>query len=278
MFLDLSELDIPDLSDHEAIDIDAKRKERLNQRRGLFTASEFHKLMTVLNKPNELPAGAITYIRKKVAESLTMPSDTEQWQSPAMQWGNETEHQAVDAFIAKTGLDVQDCKDNQQFLQMGGYGGTPDGVIIDPTDYSITGLEIKCPDSHNHVFNLYNIEWGGDLLKHYPEYYWQVQGLMLITGADYWFFVSFDPRFIEQKHQLHIVKIDRHDGDIDLLTHRLALVPGGLFLVTLASTCSADHDLGAHAPQYNKLKPPIGKTLSWVKSTSASLDISKPFV
>ena len=188
----------------------------LLQRKGKFTASEIHRLMTALSKPNELPVGAITYVIEKVAETLTdgLP---ESFSSEAMQWGKDQEVNAIELFSKKTKLKVHSTGDNQKFIAYGKHAGcTPDGL---GAGY---GVETKCPKSATHV--LYRgIKNGDDLKKIKPEYYWQIQFSMMCRKVSKWHFVSFDPRFSNEKHRLYPVLIERNENDIELIKLRLQL-------------------------------------------------------
>jgi ribosomal protein S15P/S13E len=193
-----------------------RRMDWLKQRWGRLTASEFHRLMGYEDKP-EFPKGAQTYARQKAVEVLT-ECKPDAYISPAMQWGIEHEHEALDAFIAQTGAEVTHGKNEQEFLELGdSVGGTPDGRI--PSLNS--GIEIKCPNSDTHLTYLERVTDGMSLKKEAPEYYWQCQGLMLITGAETWFFVSYDPRFLFEDLRLHVATIERDEADIAKLQARL---------------------------------------------------------
>ena len=224
------EFTMPDLSAYDESEIINPRNEWLKKRRGYFTASEFYKLMTVMGSPDKLPTGAITYVNTKVAESLTEFVPDDGFTTAAMQWGIETELQAIDSYIEKTGNAVMCTGDNQQFIEYTHYttltghvGGTPDGIIYNARAKKIGGIEIKCPNSDTHLTNLINIKCASDLADRYPNYYWQCQGLMMITGLESWQFVSFDPRYKVEKHRLHIVQIDRNPKKLLELQRRLVL-------------------------------------------------------
>lgn len=191
-------------------------REWLQQRWGKFTASEVYKLMTYPDK-DELPKGAQTYVIKKVAESLT-EFRVQAYISDAMQWGLMHEPEAVDCFSETTGLVVTHCKDGQCFIDKGYFGGTPDGLI--PSEFS--GLEIKCPNSDTHIGYL-QIKTAQDLKQEAPDYYWQCMSLMMITGSLHWYFVSYDPRFKNERLKLHIAKIAADPVDISRLRKRLFL-------------------------------------------------------
>ena len=193
------------------------KSEWLKQRLGKFTASEFHRLMAYPNKA-ELSAGAITYIMEKVAESLVEPPDTDGFTSYDMQWGLDHEAEAVQAFTDKTGLVVYKHGLAQELITMNEHVGcTPDDLIN-----STSGLELKCPKSVTHI-SYWAIKNSDDLKKHCPNYYWQVQGSMMITGREEWYFASFDPRFINPLHRLHIAKIALNIEDVVLLSNRLKM-------------------------------------------------------
>ena len=195
---------------------DQIRLEWLQQRWGKFTASDFHKLMTCEDK-TDLSKGGLTYARKKAVELMT-ECKANDYISPAMQWGIDHEAEAMDAFMVATGMDVEDCKDRQVFLQMGeDVGGTPDGMIRAIG----AGIEIKCPNSETHLEYLETVTDAMSLKSAAPEYYWQVQGLMMITGFEQWYFVSYDPRFTDPALRLHIATIERVPDDIDRLMDRL---------------------------------------------------------
>lgn len=187
------------------------------QRWGKFTASEFHRLMTNPKSGTGLSKGAQTYAKEKAVELLT-ECNPDTYTSPAMQWGIDHELQAVERFKTATGLSLHKTGDDQEFLTLGDdIGGTPDGLIVD----SLTGVEIKCPNSTTHMDYL-AIEGAESLKEIAPDYYWQCQGLMLINRASAWYFISYDPRFINPGLQLHYMIIQRSEEDIQRLRVKLA--------------------------------------------------------
>ncbi|WP_312208258.1 YqaJ viral recombinase family protein [Empedobacter sp.] len=209
----IQSLDLGALNNLQA---DKSHEEWLLQRKGKFTASEIHRLMTALSKPNELPVGAITYVIEKVAETLTdgLP---ESFSSEAMQWGKDNEVEAIEKFEEKTRLFVNNTGENQKFIKYGKHAGcTPDGL-----GYGF-GAETKCPKSSTHVIYK-GILNGQDLKKINSDYYWQIQFSMLCAKKSKWFFISYDKRFSKEKHRLHYAVIERNENDIELLKLRLQL-------------------------------------------------------
>jgi hypothetical protein len=190
----------------------------LQQRRGKFTASEFHKLMTNGKAKDSMGQVAKTHIAEKAVELLTEfdPSE-ERYISPAMQWGLDHEAEAVQAFAEYTGFKPHMTGQSQEFIgsSCGQYGATPDGLIAD-----YAGLEIKCPNSITHMIYA-DVTSAETLLEIEPRYYWQIQGSMLVTGREKWWFASYDPRFICEESRLYIACIDRVEADIERLSNRL---------------------------------------------------------
>ena len=192
------------------------RAEQLKERLGKFTASEFHRLVASPSK-TDLPTGAVTYSTEKAVEMLT-DFDGEGYISFDMQWGMDNEVDAVELFMEETGLAVENIGSKQVFLTMGeNIGGTPDGTIG-----AASGIEIKCPNSMTH-FKYMGIKNTEDLKTIMPNYYWQIQGLMMITRSAYWYFISYDPRYKKKEHRLHFVKILRSEDDQWLLRVRLKM-------------------------------------------------------
>lgn len=114
----------------------------------------------------------------------------------ATRWGTDVESFACEAFELETGFLVTPG----QFITHPDYpfiGCSPDGLIS--TD---GGYESKCPmDEAVHI----NTWLNGMPDEHTP----QVQGCMLVTGRQWWAFVSYDPRVAERFRLYHqIVKRD----------------------------------------------------------------------
>jgi len=195
---------------------DEIRADWLQERLGKFTASEFHKLTTAPTK-KELPVGAVTYTTEKAVECLTEFIE-EGYVNQAMQWGLDHELEAIERFTEKTGIRTTKTGSEQEFIKLGTHvGGTPDGLIgIN------SGVEVKCPNSLTH-FKYMKIKNGEDLKKVMPAYYWQIQGLMMITACRNWWFISYDPRYKKPEHQLHYIKIEFNDADVSFLSERIRL-------------------------------------------------------
>lgn len=108
-----------------------------------------------------------------------------------------------------------------------GFGGSPDGVVYGDDDVTIVGgVEIKCPYSGtNHIDALLSGEMPA-------EHFDQVMGNIAVTGAQWWDFVSYDPRLPDHL-QLFVRRIWRDDDYIlnkmiPAVTDLLAEIAGGV--------------------------------------------------
>jgi hypothetical protein len=148
-------------------------------RRGIPTASEFHRIITA--KKMEFSSAATDYIAELVAERLSglPPLGYHLRRSLMMDHGLQTEEEARRWFeldrectVERVGFCVSDD---------GKCGCSPDGLIG-----SEGGLELKCPSGKTQV------KWllGGTLPDDYKA---QVHGCLLVTGRPWWDFVSYHP-------------------------------------------------------------------------------------
>jgi hypothetical protein len=189
----------------------------LESRWGRITASNAHKLMANGKAAGELSAGAKTYIKEVAIQRLCLPQTDEGYTSPAMSRGLEQEVPALMAFMERTGLVCTDFGLNQKFIELGpDFGGSPDCLI--PSENS--GVEVKAPNSSQH-YEYIGVSDSESLKAIAPEYYWQIMSLCLITGAQHWYFVSWDDRFLNPDLRLHIALIESSPTDINRLVERL---------------------------------------------------------
>ncbi len=78
---------------------------------------------------------------------------------------------------------------------------SPDGLVVDKDNASLGCLEIKCPNTAQHISSLL----GEEVAK---KYYDQMQWQMACAERDWCDFVSFDPRMPEGL-QLFIKRVPR---------------------------------------------------------------------
>lgn len=178
--------------------------EWLADRAGIATASSFADVMATI-KSGEA-ASRRSYRARLVVERLTgKPVPT--FQSAAMRQGNEREPDARMAYMMRTGAVVDQvglCRHDT--LEA---GSSPDGLIG-----SDGGLEIKCPELATHLEYI-------KLKTEPPEYSWQIQGGMWITGRQWWDFASFNPDFPEHL-QLVVRRVYRDESAIAKLAAEVA--------------------------------------------------------
>jgi len=189
----------------------------IDLRLGRFTASEMYKLLTEpRNKADKeagkLSEGAMTYVLKKVSEVMTgMPAD--QSYAYPLVYGKEMEPSAINAFIQKNGFKYEPAV----FVPFGEHaGGSPDGYIND-TD----GLEIKCPFTSEKQVEYLMLTDQYDLLRMFPEYYWQCMSNLLFTHKEQWHFVTYEPRMKEEKHRLTHLIVKPNNEHFDLICAKL---------------------------------------------------------
>jgi putative phage-type endonuclease len=174
--------------------------EWLSERAGHCTASRVNDVQAKI-KTGEA-ATRRKYRIQLCAERLTgIP--TQGYQNAAMQWGTDTQPSAQIAFEAESGLLIQDVG----FIKhptIAWVGASPDGCIDDD------GLvEYKCPESTTHL------EWM-DRGTVPSEHVAQIQFQLWVTGRQYCYFVSYDPRFPEHL-RLFTVLVKRDDKYIENL-------------------------------------------------------------
>lgn len=182
------------------IDAPQGSAEWLQSRAGVPTASCFADILATTKSGSEA-ADRRNYRARLVVERLTGKA-VQTFQSAAMKQGTEREPFARMAYEARTGNIVQEvglCMHDT--LQA---GASPDGLVDEEG-----GLEIKCPELAAHLSYL-------QAKAEPPEYSWQIQGGMWITGRAWWDFVSWNPDFPEHL-QLIVRRIERNEDAIKKL-------------------------------------------------------------
>lgn len=185
-------------------DVEQGSTEWLALRAGIPTASEFSRLVTP--KKREIAKGEKVrgYVAEKLAERwLGRPLEAFSG-SFSMEQGKILEEEAIPRFELETGLAGR--KVGFITTDDGKYGCSPDWLL------DIGGVEAKCPKPETHVEYL--------LAGTCPdEYYGQIQGSMLVTGAPHWYFVSYCRGF-----PLLIVKVMRDEEYLETLAEALQIV------------------------------------------------------
>ena len=170
-------------------------------RQGLFTASDFAKLLTPLGKPSKAIKDLVLY---KIAEDLVddhdlMDSFSNEW----MQRGQETEEEAVAYYEGKTFVNVDN---SVGFISIKGYGYSPDGLVNDDGI-----IEVKCLKHVNHLKAFLECD---------KKYYPQIQGGLLVTGRQWCDLIFYNPDF-DSNYKIKVYRIEREEEYIENLKKAL---------------------------------------------------------
>ena len=172
--------------------------EWISARSGIPTASNFDKIVTSKGDPSKQRT---KYMWQLAGERITKKPE-ESYQNASMIRGTEMQSEAKSLYEIINDVPVQEvgfCLDDT-----GNYGASPDGLLGD-----IGGIEIKCPLLSTHVGYL--------LDNNIPvDYIQQVQGNLLVTGREYWEFMSYYPNI-----KPLIIRVHRDIKFIDLLKSEL---------------------------------------------------------
>jgi YqaJ-like viral recombinase domain len=195
-----------------------QKDEFIQNRLGVFTASEIFKLFTPKFEiaDNET---ARKYIAQKAYEKATRQRATAEIDAPSLRWGKQYEGEAITNYIELTGNMVHSHGEEQVFfahdeLDAGCY---PDGLIKNGV------LEVKCPyNGSEHLQNLMCGKEIGSFKKLRFEYYLQTQFQLWVTGREVSHFVSYRPD-IEGLPKIHVIVLPRDE----FVIHRLDLAVRG---------------------------------------------------
>lgn len=201
-------------SGDELIQIFQGSDEWLQMRKGKFTASEIHRLMSQrgLGKTGE------SYIWEKVTEELG--GEIPPIFSKAMEHGTITEPFAKEHYMKAFGCTILD----QPFYiadWCDQAGASPDGFVVTEESGSVNKFcEIKCPYiPTNHLKHLM-LSSQEELKSENPEYYWQIQMVAAVTGIPNCDFISYSDSF-EGKLRMMVMTVYANDTDIALLKSRV---------------------------------------------------------
>ena len=134
-------------------------------------------------------------VAREIAMAQFLDERDEQYQSEDMERGNIQEREAIIALSEHLGVEFFDTEDDQTFFTKGSLGVTPDGVQYD-SDFNVEACgEVKNPKDTSHMYYLLMINSQDDLLRLKPEYYWQAQAGLAVTGAKSYHWASYHNGF-----------------------------------------------------------------------------------
>lgn len=141
------------------------------------------------------------YMRELCSEILTGLKD-DGYTNAAMDFGKETEENALNAYSLVTDLEVESVGFVEH--ESGRMGCSPDGLVGED------GLiEIKCPKTTTHIQTVIDDKVPTPYIK-------QMQFQLFITGKKWVDFVSFDPRLHVNK-RIFIKRVERDEQMISLM-------------------------------------------------------------
>ena len=176
---------------------------------GKVSGSRFKAMMTSGRRKDQVfGATALTLAKRIAFERLDLILEEDHYISPAMQWGIDHEEEAIQKLEEIELLEVHSQQVWQQHPKYENVGVTPDGLVGDTTV-----LEVKCPNTDNHIDNLL---FGAQI----ETYKWQLQGSLWVTGREFCLFVSYDPRV---KKSLGINQVVRDEEMIEQMEERYLL-------------------------------------------------------
>lgn len=194
-------------------------------RLGRFTASEVWKLFVPGKDGSMFGVGAMTYIRQKAIEEMTV-----YWENPKLEFVKPLLHGKVHelpAFehykrVTRNYSMRYFGTEEPYFHPYKEYGGgSPDGLLGEGTRVDCV-LELKNPYTSDAHFEYLQFKDQFDLKKAVKEYYYQCQKLMLTFNAPLCYWTSFDDRFKDPRKKMKILPIKPDKKVQDELEVRMA--------------------------------------------------------
>jgi len=191
----------------QIVDCVQRSPEWFRARAGLLCASDAGAVIKVRQRGTGELKERATLRRRLVAERLAgCAAEDNPFQSYDMRHGEETEAAAFAAYEADTGTIVQRVGFVRHETLMAGC--SPDGLIG-----TWGGLELKCPKITTHLDYVQ-----GKVVP--EEYRGQILHSLLVTGCEWWDFVSFDDRYTAP---LDFFRVRTYRRDLDMTAYELAV-------------------------------------------------------
>lgn len=143
------------------------------------------------------------YVASVVLERLTGEAANDGGSFKQTRWGHEQEPNARAAYEIHRGV-LTHTPPFVRLAALPNVGMSPDALVLERKRI-VGGVEIKCPhDGRIHINTLRN----GMPPEHMPQVQWE----LWVAGAQWWDFVSYDPR-LPERLQLFIQRIE---PDLDM--------------------------------------------------------------
>lgn len=173
-----------------------------NARTGKLTASRMATAMSFKKTGDKGETAARADLRKNILAERMTDIVTQHYVNDAMRWGSDTEDEAVEAYVAATGNEVQECGTFDHY-DIDNFAATPDRLV------GRDGLlETKCPTTSTHL------EWmaaGVVPEEHKPQMIAQIA----CTGRAWVDFASYDPRIKDPGKRLFIRRFTPTEAEIE---------------------------------------------------------------
>ncbi len=142
-------------------------------------------------------------VAREIAMYSFLSNRDEQAITKDMERGNIQEGEAVTALSAHLGVEFDNTTDEQVFFSDACLGVTPDAVEYNNFDIVSCG-EVKNPKDTTHMRYLDSIHDQDDMLAECPDYYWQAQTGMLVTGTSRYHWASYHNGFTEKTRLVYV--------------------------------------------------------------------------
>lgn len=201
-----------------SMDTSAEEKWKL-QRKGRFTASEIHKLLSKGAGSEMFGKGARTYIQQIAVDHYTGFEDRD-IMTYDMKMGKIREPEAYAHHCKLLGFELQYFGGGTPvFIEYGPDAGcSPDALAINSNGLISFGADYKCPARDTHWDYLMNIKNQKDLQVFCPDYYAQQQFTLMCCKCDLYHWVSYNEYFPFDDRMLIIeVKPDKpYQANLDI--------------------------------------------------------------
>ena len=168
---------------------------------GSLGASVAGKALGRLKKSNERTKEAFDLMYEIAAERLTgVPAK----RVNALWWGKEHEDEARAAYAFLTNAPVTKIG-LIPHPTIAHAHASPDSLVGDDG-----GLEIKCPTSAVHLQTLLSKQIPEE---HLPQIHWN----MACSGRQWWDFMSYDPRFLDDRLQFFVKRVERDPVEVEAM-------------------------------------------------------------
>ena len=171
---------------YKILQVNQKSEEWFALREGLITGSVAKKVLT---KGNDF--------LYEVLAAMTTVTAQNNISSQPMQWGIDNEADARELYTKTTGNKLEEIG----FVQRDKYGLSPDGGMFRKDGSIKRTVEIKCPETKNHIRYIITNKIPAEHLAQV------VHNFIVIDDLEQVDFISYDPRY--KYKPLHIIPVTR---------------------------------------------------------------------